>query len=166
MRKTDVLEARRADAADAVTDARRTAQATVGRIRTTALDFTSQARGRAMDLASRARDFRRMARGEVDRRRNSAAESLESLAAVLRPGAERGDRRKALAIVGGSGVALTVALGAGVALGFALSRQLKRRADRRVRPIEAKIQGSATPSPEAFEPTGTAAEVGAGLGAI
>jgi hypothetical protein len=80
----------------------------------------------AQDLTSRVQS---RARGEVDRRRMTAATTLESLASALRP--DGADRNRKRAIVGGSSLALTAALGVGVALGFLLSRQLKARAERR-----------------------------------
>jgi hypothetical protein len=91
-----------------------------------AREALNQMRRRAQDLTLQARG---RARGEIDRRRTTAATTLESLAGALRP--ERDARRKTLAIAGGSGLVLTAALGIGVALGFVMSRELKKRADQR-----------------------------------
>ncbi|MDB5445034.1 MAG: hypothetical protein JWQ97_351 [Phenylobacterium sp.] len=123
MSKTDALEARRSQAADAVKAATKAVatSAAVTQMRKKALDLTGQAKARA--------------REEVARRRSSAAVTLESLADALRgedPQADARARRKTLAVAGGSGLALTVAVGIGVALGFALSRQLKKRPARQV----------------------------------
>ena len=74
------------------------------------------------------------ARGEIDRRRTDAATTLETLAQALRPhdAAVGGKaRRTALALAGGSGLALTAALGIGVAMGMLLSARRKKRADER-----------------------------------
>src|SRR6202008_1816081 len=93
------------------------ARETLNQMRRRAQDLTLQARGRA--------------RGEIDRRRATAATTLESLAGALRPDGDRRARRKTLAIAGGSSLVLTAALGIGVALGFVMSRELKKRADLR-----------------------------------
>jgi hypothetical protein len=95
----------------------------------------------AQDLTNRVQS---RARDEIDRRRATAATTLESLASALRP--DGSDRRRKLAIVGGSSLALTAALGMGVALGFVLSRQLKARAERRT-----EIAAAAPAPRETFE---------------
>jgi hypothetical protein len=180
MSKTDVLEARRAEAAEALGNAGKSAAAwgVVDQIRQKALDFASQARDRAADVAdqARARSLARAAdlkdwakdraQGEVSRRRSSAADTLESLAEVLRPDANQRRRRKTLALVGGSGLALTAAVGIGVAVGFVLSRELKKRkaAADQARASSAKATPAYGGGPE--EPAGYDAEVGAGLGAV
>lgn len=95
-------------------------------------------RGPLSDVALRARDLgsRTQARalGALDRRRGSAAETLETLARALRrsdPLRAARTRRKTLAVAGGASLALTAALGVGVALGMMLSRRLQRRAEAR-----------------------------------
>jgi len=88
-----------------------------------------QARRRAEEIAARAQA---RARDEVARRRLAAAGTLETLAEALRPQDLQADsraRRRKAAVVGGSGLALTLALGAGVALGLALSRKLRKKAE-------------------------------------
>ncbi|CAN7506861.1 hypothetical protein LJR225_003627 [Phenylobacterium sp. LjRoot225] len=109
----DDLPAKAASAREAFNQMRRKAQ-----------DLTVQAQGRA--------------RGEIDRRRTTAATTLESLAGALRPDSDVRARRKTLAIAGGSSLALTAALGIGVALGFMMSRELKKRADQRAEADESQ----------------------------
>jgi Flp pilus assembly protein TadB len=114
MNTTDALRQIRATAEEMPAKAA-SARAALNQMRRRAVDFTDQAHSRA--------------RGEIYRRRSTAADTLEDLAGALRPA--RGSRRRTMAIAGGSGLAITAVLGLGVALGFVVSRELKKRADLR-----------------------------------
>jgi hypothetical protein len=117
MNRTDAIRELRSAAEDLPAKAA-SARAAINQMRRKAQDLTVQASGRA--------------RGEIARRRTTAATTLESLADALRPDQDARARRKALAIAGGSGVALAAAVGLGVALGFVLSRAMKKRAEQRI----------------------------------
>jgi len=116
----------------------------------------NQWRRRAQDLSVQAQS---RARGEIDRRRATAAATLEGLAGALRPAHGGRGRRKSLASAAGPGLALTAALGIGVALGFLVSRQLKKRAEERAAAQPAS-EAAATPSPTAIAaPTATSLDL-------
>jgi len=124
MSKIDLLDASPADLADAAKSP--ASQAFVDQLRRRAADVAGMAKQRAADFTSFARG---RAGEEVGRRRSSAADALENLIEVIRPPADHRVRRnRKLALVGGSGLALTAAVGLGVAVGFVLSRQLKKKA--------------------------------------
>jgi hypothetical protein len=89
------------------------------------LQFAKRLGRRAQDAAYQATDD---ARGAVDRHRDAAAVSLQSLVDALRTtGRGRGRGRRTAVIAGGSGLALTAALGLGVALGLMVSRKLQAK---------------------------------------
>lgn len=136
MNKTDAMRELRTAAADLPAKAA-SARAALNQMRRKAQDLTVQARSRA--------------RGELERRRITAADTLESLAGALRPDAARA-RRKTLAIAGGSTLALTAALGVGVALGFMMSRQLKKRAEQQRVETGGAKEGSPMPQAPQSEP--------------
>lgn len=108
------------------------------------------ARAALVDLGERAKDLvaslQARARDEAARRRSATADSLETLAGALRRGDKTGTQRRRAIAVAGPSLALAVALGAGVALGVVLSRQMKKRADRRA--ALAEVQAT-TPKVEA-----------------
>jgi hypothetical protein len=122
-----------------------------------AREALNQMRRRAQDLTVQAHS---RARGEIERRRTTAATTLEGLADALRPNGVA--RRRTLAVAGGSGLALTAALGIGVALGFVVSRELKKRADLRAESEEMKdAEGDRAPLPKAspVDPTAAALDL-------
>jgi hypothetical protein len=166
MSKSDLIEAYRGQAADALAEAAKDtgARKFVDQLRRKALDVAALARERALDLGDQAREraadlggrARERAMDEVATRRSSAADVLEDWADVVRPDAHR--RRRQIAMVGGSGLALTAAVGLGVALGFVVSRELKKRAARKTADAKAEPAGAPAQIPAAPATTGRASK--------
>lgn len=101
------------------------------------------------EMRQRARDLslgaRRRAGGEIARRRTAAAATLENLAATLRPQDKPRIRRRAVAVAGGSTLALVAALAAGVAIGMYLAQ---RASAKKPSPTEAKADADASAGPQ------------------
>lgn len=121
---------------EAASESRRTIDATAAAAPKKAAAARAALNDALNDVGVRAKDLvagvQSRARDQIDRRRSLTADRLESLAGALRPADQSPRaRRMALAVAGGSGLALVAVLGAGVVIGLVLSRRMRKRAEQR-----------------------------------